>query len=99
MKWISVKEKMPTELQDVLITDGNEIGLGWWEWRIGEEEGEEMRPYPERYRKMEEDCIPEWIDTTDNLTTDNLTTFLESNPTHWMRLPELPGGETNEKRR
>lgn len=39
-EWISVKEMIPTSQRDMLITDGEEITIGWYylmksEWTVG----------------------------------------------------------------
>lgn len=81
-RWISVFEKLPPEdcdykSKNVLITDGEYIGFGYYEYPYYAED-------PEEEIQISSD---KWHDIGDNLPSNYLG---NSKVTHWMKLPELP---------
>lgn len=79
MEWISVKDRLPSEktletAPSVLITDGNEISIGWYEYN-SEETSDEGIYFPEEQL---------WHDEANRLKTDH-TGWPEV--THWSPLP------------
>jgi len=80
--WISVKDKMPEELTDVLLSDSENIGFGYWEYDSGMCTGDPCCP-----KGFDDDFIVLWHDEVNIIKTQ-----IDGFPrvTHWMKLPDLP---------
>jgi Protein of unknown function (DUF551) len=82
MEWISVKEKVPSGFLDedpeVLITDGENVSIGWHEHNFEEINFENGLYFPEEIL---------WHDSAHALTTD-CNGWPEV--THWAPLPLTP---------
>ncbi len=85
MNWISVQDKLPPSgiEHSFLITDGKEIGIGYYEEEYFAEDPSEDLQYSSAV----------WHDDGSALWT-NLGGWVE--PSHWAPLPDLPK-EKNEK--
>lgn len=82
MKWISVTHSLPIirnldDAPNVIITDGKEISLGWYEHNL-EETDEKGVYFPEEQL---------WHDNSNILNTDYAGW---PKVTHWMPLPKTP---------
>ena len=79
MKWIDVEKQLPPSgiEYSFLITDGKEIGIGYYEEEYFAEDPKEALQY----------SSPVWHDDGSALLT-NISGWVE--PTHWMELPSLP---------
>lgn len=51
-EWISVDEKMPQQMSDVLVTDGNDVKAMWWN-------GEKWDSWAARY-SLDTDEVTHW---------------------------------------
>ena len=53
-KWIECSERMPEELDDVLVTDGDNIEIKWWD-------GDDWDSWVERNSNICSDDVTHWM--------------------------------------
>lgn len=53
-KWIKCSERMPEELDDVLVTDGDNIEMKWWD-------GDDWDSWAERNSDIRSDNVTHWM--------------------------------------
>jgi len=84
MKWISVEKELPPSGMEYsfLITDGEHIGIGYYEEEYFAEDPTELLQYSSAV----------WHDDGSALKT-SLGGWVK--PTHWMELPDLPTASQN----
>ena len=107
LRWVSLEEKMPESGMDVLLTcvmvdaEGNIVGryvcIGFYAGELAVEAGEPDGYFPEAYCCEYDDesdryfLVAGWYKSVLGLTCFDSTELLDP-VTHWMPLPELPGG-------
>ena len=53
-EWIKCSERMPEELDDVLVTDGDNIEMKWWD-------GDDWDSWAERNSNICSDDVTHWM--------------------------------------
>nr|DAG23362.1 MAG TPA: Protein of unknown function (DUF551) [Caudoviricetes sp.] len=53
-EWVKCSEQMPEELDDVLVTDGDNIEMKWWD-------GDDWDSWAERNSNIRGDDVTHWM--------------------------------------